>query len=619
MAGRSAAIATGALLLLIGATNAEAQVTMPMRIPTTRNADPAPPKTGALRQLVCRGRQGLKVALLPDSGTSGDVPVSLAYRRNPRPAGAEYQQLEPGACTWNPYGEASLPPEPGVVNFYLPRKGSAWSADPTTFAIYLGDPEHYWSFYVDDYTNLSISHGSYRGRFWVAETKGDQPNRTSVASVRREELRCRGGAGLAFARGATAGDNLVTMTLTYKVASSAAGAVAQGLGPGTCAWVDRADARPEPGRVAFVTAANSQLKKVQSGTPVDRSATAAERHPDALTIPPYMADPNHYWSFTVSLANPDSATGHAAWKPALADGVSGSVRDASPTRSIPGSKVGGPRTPGQATSSTVAVAKAPLKLVRVNLVLDRFTIQFSARPNASPTVLYSTQDPVREPSTGRWFFPGGVVQGSGAVEGGFRAEVAGGTAQGFRADYSAWSRLPPARGTLYHYIITIPAGVDAKEEQLTGQLTTLAQHVRVVFTQIGVVSTRHNDLSFRFFAVPEGSQPVSRDIGPGLEWKEGYYPLEGQVIELPNAPDRLRVLVWGGDFGGALGKQLMPGYDWNLPPRNGSTSDENITRYELTIGGSSSERFVTFPFVMEPVYRAFFMFTVHGRVEVTRK
>ena len=78
------------------------------------------------------------------------------------------------------------------------------------------------------------------------------------------------------------------------------------------------------------------------------------------------------------------------------------------------------------------------------------------------------------------------MQGSGAVEGGFRAEVSGGTSQGFRADYVAWSRLTPARGTLYHYIITIPAGVDAKEEQLTGEFTTLAQSARVVFTQIGV-------------------------------------------------------------------------------------------------------------------------------------
>ena len=140
-----------------------------------------------------------------------------------------------------------------------------------------------------------------------------------------------------------------------------------------------------------------------------------------------------------------------------------------------------------------------------------------------------------------------------------------------------------------------------------------------MFTQIGVASTRHEDLSFRFFAVPEGSQPVYRDLGPGLEWDERYHVLSGQVLELPNAPDRLRVLVWGGDFDGVAGTQLMPEFDWNLPPKNGGVSDENIVRHELTIGGSPAERFLTFPFVLQPVYRGHLMFTVHGRVEVTRK
>jgi hypothetical protein len=154
---------------------------------------------------------------------------------------------------------------------------------------------------------------------------------------------------------------------------------------------------------------------------------------------------------------------------------------------------------------------------------------------------------------------------------------------------------------------------------MTGQLTTLAQHVRVVFTQIGVAETRNEDMGFRFFAVPEGASPVSRDLGPGLEWEPAYYPLDGQVLEIPNAPDRLRVLVWGGDFDGVSGSLLMPDYDWNLPPRNGGVTDENIVRHELTIGGSPTERFLTFPFVLQPVYRGLFMFTVHGRVEVTRK
>jgi hypothetical protein len=430
------------------------------------------------------------------------------------------------------------------------------------------------------------------------------------------------------------------MTLKYQAASTAAGPIGKGLQPGTCAWADRTDAVTEPGRIEFTTARNAQREQEQTGGVVDSSATAAERWPDLRTIPAYMTDPAHYWTFNVSLTNPDSALRHGAWvptapaapapqspgpvatTPAADDPYTSSGPAGQRTGvSLPGGSTTGDRyTPGASTGSDVATATdAPLRLVGVNTILDRFTIQFSGRPNATPTVLYSsTEKPVREPSTGRWFFPEGVVQGSGTVEGGFRAEVSGGTAQGFRAPYVAWSRLTPARGTLYHYIITIPAGVDTKEEQLTGEFTTLAQYARVVFTQIGVSSTRNEDLSFRFFAKPEGSEAVSRDLGPELEWEEGYHVLDGQVLELPNAPDRLRVMVWGGDFNGVLGGQLFPVYDWNRPSKNGGTSDENIARYEVAIG-SPTERFLTFPFVIESVSGGNLMFTVHGRVEVTRK
>jgi hypothetical protein len=354
-----------------------------------------------------------------------------------------------------------------------------------------------------------------------------------------------------------------------------------------------------------------------------------------------MTDPAHFWTFTVSLTNPDSALRHEAWMPtapaapdpqspgpvaatpAADDPYTSSGPSGQRTRvSIPGGSTTGDRyTPGSGSteSSTATAMEAPLRLTAVNTILDRFTIQFSGRPNLTPTVLYSTEKPVREPSTNRWFFPGAVQQGSGAVEGGFRADVSGGTAQGFRAAYYASSRLTPARGTLYHYIITLPAAPDAKEEQLTGEFTTLSQHVRVLFTQIGVSSTRNENMGFRFFAKGEGLEPVSREIGPGLEWDEGYHVLAGQLIEIPNAPDRLRVLVWGGDFTGTVGRQLMPGFDWEMQPENGGASDENIARYELTIGGSKADRFVSFPFILEPVYRGLLMFTVHGRVEVTRQ
>ena len=651
----------GALLFLVLAGSAQAQYpltrdrttsTVGTRFGDTTAATPAPapaPATGRLRQLVCRGAEGLQVATVanPSPRNPKQVAVSLSYRRNPKAAGMAYEQLEPGACSWNVTGDASLPAEPGIVHFDLDAQGAEYMPDPTTLTQWLNNPRHYWNFYVDDLTNVSISHGAYGARFQAPEA-GKKPTAAKPASQRRERLRCRGGGGASFAQGKRIGPNLLAVTLSYKPASTAAGPIGKGLEPGTCAWADRTDAPAEPGRIEFTAARNAQRQQEQSGAPVDSSATAAERWPDVRTIPAYMTDPSHYWTFNVSLTNPDSALRHGAWIPTAPEApepppapvattpsspsgggspyTSTSPTGARTTVSLPGgggggSTVGDRYTPGAGSeSSDVATAAlAPLRMDGVNLVLDRFTIQFSGRPNASPTVLYSTERPVREPSTGRWFFAHGAVQGSGAVEGGFRAEVSGGTADGFRANYVAWSRLPPARGTVYHYIITIPAGVDVKEEQLTGQLTTLAQHVRVVFTQIGIGATRHEDLTFRFFAVPEGGSPVHRDLGPGLEWDERYHPLDGQVLELPNAPDRLRVLVWGADKGGGLGTQLMREYDWNMPPTNGGSSDENIARYELTIAGSPSERFLTFPFVMQPVYRGLLMFSVHGRVEVTRK
>jgi hypothetical protein len=640
----------GALLLLALAGIAEAQYPRPQGGTTSAvgtlfpDTVAAAPATGALRQLVCRGAEGLQIATVanPSPRNPRLVAVSLSYRRNPKPAGTAYEQLEPGACSWNTTGDPSLPAEPGIVHFDLDPQGSEFSADPTTLTQWLNNPRHYWNFFVNDLTSVSISHGAYGARF-QAPAPGDKQTASRTGATRNERLRCRGGGGASFARGQRKGPNLFAMTLSYQVASTAAGPIGKGLEPGTCAWADRTDAIAEPGRIEFTTARNAQREQEQSGDPVDSSATAAERWPDVRTIPAYMTDPAHYWTFNVSLTNPDSALRHQAWIPTAPVGpppqspgpvattpaaddpyTSPGPSGQRTTVTLPGasgSEAGDTYTPGSGSmgSDVATASEAPLRLIGVNTILDRFTFQFSGRPNLTPTVLYSTEKPVREPSTGRWFFPEGMVQGSGAVEGGFRAEVAGGTAQGFRAKYTAWSRLTPARGTLYYYIITLPASPDAKEEQLTGQFTTLAQYVRVVFTQIGVSKTRHEDLSFRFFAVPEGSNPVSRDLGPGLEWEEGYHPLDGQVLELPNAPDRLRVLVWGGDFDGALGRQLMPAYDWNLPPRNGQSSDENIARHELTIGTSPTERFLTFPFVIEPVYRGFLMFTVHGRVEVTRK
>src|SRR5690606_14013324 len=104
---------------------------------------------------------------------------------------------------------------------------------------------------------------------------------------------------------------------TYPVSPNVPGEAGHGLAPGSCAWDDRAGLAPEGGTIAFVTAANAQLAQARSGSAVDRSATAADRWPDAQTIPVYLTAPSRYWTFPVAATDPDSARHHAAWMPAL--------------------------------------------------------------------------------------------------------------------------------------------------------------------------------------------------------------------------------------------------------------------------------------------------------------
>ena len=86
---------------------------------TTATAAPTPATPGALRQLVCRGAEGIKIETVanPSPRSSAQVEVSLSYRRNPRPAGSGYEQLEPGTCSWNTVGDPTIPAEPGIVRF----------------------------------------------------------------------------------------------------------------------------------------------------------------------------------------------------------------------------------------------------------------------------------------------------------------------------------------------------------------------------------------------------------------------------------------------------------------------------------------------------------------------
>lgn len=481
---------------------------------TVLTADTAAPasRTGVTRQLVCRGGSGLQIVREHDGSPRNSrlVGVALRYQRGSQAVRLTYDDLGPGACSWS-NGLREGPLEPGVVHFDLDREGSAWVPDPTTLQEYLNDPEHYWVFYVDDVTNVSMSHGAYRGLF-SAGGKREGKSSTSVAAERQRtaELRCRGGSGLAFSRGAATGDNQITMALAYRASQYPPGEYGTGLNPGTCAWVDRAGMVREPGRIEFTTAGNAQLKQIQSGSTVDRSPTAAERWADAQTIAAYMTDWGHFWTFTVRVSAPKTARTHAAWiaptrpiviptpgngprdltpqQPAVKDaarqpvseagttvsgtaaaaGAVGGASGALPTRSGAGTSVARERRPGPAEASIGRLVEAPPALVRVlaDPVRNRLLIVFTARNNASPAVSFSRTQPVKDASSGRWSFPGG----------GSPMDVTPAAPGAFRTEYRAMSWIGGrSEEVSYHYIITVPGTPDAAEQQLTGQFTMQAR------------------------------------------------------------------------------------------------------------------------------------------------
>jgi hypothetical protein len=646
------------LLLLAVASSAEAQYPRPRTPGGTTSAVGqlpiydtviAPAKPGAMRQLVCRGAPDTKISTQQDPSprSQAQVAMSLSYRRNPRPAGSAYEQLEPGACSWNPTGDASIPAEPGVLHFDLYRVGGAESPDPGTFPVWLTDPRHYWLFYVDDATNISISHGAYGGRFYVADAPGDKKPTATAASLRRERLRCRGGNGLAFERGGNRGNNLFAMTLTYAVAGSAAGPVGGGLQPGTCAWADRTDAKQEPGRVKFTTAGNAQLKQAQSGSAVDRTPTAAERWPDVHTIPAYMTDPTHYWTFTVSLADADNALRHNAWlpsspavppptgpvatTPSSPSGGGGPVGAKPPGRSgtgvsLPGGSTTGDRyTPGAGPASTDVINVFDIKNVQVRSGLEGVAILFEAAPNLAPVVTVNTTAPVG--AEGSYRFNGLAT----------RLAVQGTATGGPLWRYSAASTGALARGTRHWFIAEAPEGPQSQYNQVTGEFRTLAQRVTVTISEFRIISDGDTESDGDlWFTVRSCPNVLNEDIvgthRDKVQWSEGRHAVNREITAGDaSAPDKIRLFIVGIDddsditssggardpfqtfynceVGGNIGPYKTDRADWNA-----AVLDLDLSTYQ---GANATEQFVK---RSQPLRNgATVMFEVRGFVNVRRE
>ena len=616
---------------------------------------------GRIRELYCRGKAGipLKVDLDPSPRDTAHVVLVLEYTRSTAVLRDSLKQLAPGSCTWNSYGFEGYPVEPGRVRFDVWRQAQRYSdtttrimdttvgaarffPDPISLPRYLNDPSHYWKFYVDDATNLSQSYTSVYddGSPTYVTIKGP----LVLANDVKRDLLCRGGtAGLTFVGGTNAGDNLARVVLGYRVSPTVPGPIGAGLSAGTCAWTDRTAMPREPGTIAFITARNAQIRQAQSGT-IDRTATAAERYPDVFTIPEYLKDPAHYWTFSVMSRDPDSALTNGPWKRDLANAVTGTRTAAtSTTRSAPGtytpgsqvyqpgtgvptvslptsSTVGGTYQPGGAGSTSVVQTVFDIHNVRVTPGLEGVAIRFDAAPDILPTV---TVRPA-----------GGGAPISLTVARAARGQVF--------MQYVAASTTKLARNARYSYAIAAPATPNAPANAKIGTFKTLGQRVTIAFSQIYVISDGDvsgdedrgkvksddiGDLRFMTGVCPRGLLTTPVVEGPDgitLSWSEGPHPVSVQMTSAADTiPDRFRVLILGieNDMYGLSDRPSPYCVDRDIAPgRNGSDEWNSIVRdIDLTAypGAKAGGPFV---WRSKPIRNGTtLMFEVRGTIQVTRQ
>jgi hypothetical protein len=146
-----------------------------------------------------------------------------------------------------------------------------------------------------------------------------------------------------------------------------------------------------------------------------------------------------------------------------------------------------------------------------------------------------------------------VVPGSPAVEAGTQADVVRGATQGFRTQYTARSRAGNlGRGTVYNYIITVPAAPGVSQEQYVGQLTTVSQTVRTTITSFTILklSFYAKGLNYDFVALT--------DVGRG-----GPFEACGSAT-CENTGDYLRLLVFATPPQTSGSVFTTPG--WNTQP-----------------------------------------------------
>ena len=607
---------------------------------------------GRLRELGCRGGPGLsfRVDLDPSPRDTTSVVMQMDYRPSAKAVGYDYKSLDPGTCTWNPTRAAGYPAEPGSVRFDLKRIGQPWPAkdttiragawfpDPVSMPRYLGDARHYYKFYVDDSTRFANSFGVIHESAQPVFVMTSGPLMVDPATKR--EIRCRGGTGLMFGGGGSVGPNVASVTMSYRASANLPGQSGSGLSAGSCAWVDRIGVPKEPGKVTFTTASNAQLKQVQSGSTVDRSPTAAVRYPDVSTIPKYLVDPAHYWTFTVTAGASDKASTHGAWipplnvvttlaaaratpgattvsRPTTSTGSSvytpgaGNVTVSQPAPTGTGSSVYQPGTGGATTTSRVGTL-FDIRNVSVTPGLEGVVIRFEAAANSNPTVSIT---------------PASV----GAT---MNLTVAGSPGSGGMMRYVAASNTKLPRNMNYNFGILAAATGTARQNSTSGTFRTLSQRVKIHISEINLISDGDSDsdgeLKFDFDPCTpsiSGFRVTGTD-GMPVSWGDGR---QWVVIDLKSSaevPDQFRMLVSGFEDDSELldlsSSRLPPRISCSRPNRppgrntdyewNSLIMDFDLTKYP---GPKAGQSFVRRS--QPPSGGSQLMFEIRGYWEVTRQ
>ncbi len=450
---------------------------------------------------------------------------------------------------------------------------------------------------------------------------------SQASAAGSREIRCRGKQGgftIHSAGPKEGAPGMVKMAISYSKSRTPPGPDGTGLEPGTCAWADGLMASGDLSQVQFVTEANAQLKRQQHGSGTDASGTAAEKFPDAQTIPAYLNDANHYWSFSIEGKEYGwyLAGRHGPWKPSLKDRVvTQAAGGVSPSR--PGSvtdQVVGPKIDATRTRTDLFA----LQNVRVFPNIGGVVVRFDARHQATPTVELHTEAPIKEPSTGRWFFP--------KVLASMKASPVASQSTGRLGHYLA-QNMQLEQGKAFHYLITVPGNSSIPEYQHTGTFTTLGMTVKVVFSQVHVIDDSDSDgageLSFYYYAHSERYQAHSpeRTLASGAKFRPGV------TLTIANQPiDRLKILVEGyEDDSGPGGRRLYPGvvegqFDYHYAIHKPGVSnfgdfEWNLAKQELDLNRHPGKS-TSIPFTIRsmPVAgkQARLMFEVSGYVEVTR-